>query len=216
MLTLSFFRSVRNHPRSADTLWFSDNPKIGLAVRARPPYQFQALPSLPDTPKYVIPVSVTGPVSFTLFAVWSIQGQEHPYVRAICKAVDLYSHLIRDNPAVVVGDFNSNAIWDKDHPPEMNHSALVDRLASLGLVSAYHHVRNEPHGAEKEPSYYHQWNQQKPFHIDYCFVPRPWAEKITAVKIGSFEEWRRHSDHRPLLVDLPDDDRTASVRIGSV
>lgn len=187
---------------SQDTLWFGDNPKNGLAVRARPPYHLKALPAQADAPKYVIPVAVTGPVNFTLLAVWSVGKQEYPYVRAISKSIDLYEEAITGVPAVVMGDFNSNAIWDTEHPADLNHSALVSKLASFDMVSAYHHVRKESHGSEREHSYYHHWKQDKPFHIDYCFLPRSWAERVTTVEIGGFEEWSKYSDHRPLLVDM--------------
>jgi len=138
---------------SAATLWFGDNPKIGVAIRARPSYQLKALPALVDAPKYVIPIAVTGPVEFTLFAVWSIGKQAYPYVEAVCKAVTLYRDLIRSGPTVLAGDFNSNAIWDKDHPADLNHSALVSQLEELGLASAYHHALGEKHGQETKPSY---------------------------------------------------------------
>ena len=76
------------------------------------------------------------------------------------------------------------------------------RLRTHGLVSAYHHHRREPHGRETEPTFYLQWNALKPYHLDYCFLPKTWAPKIRSVDVGSFEAWKGHSDHRPLIVDL--------------
>lgn len=60
------------------------------------------------------------------------------------------------NPGVVAGDFNSNTIWDYKRPAGQNHSGLVRQLASLGLVSAYHHFFREAHGAESQPTLYLQ------------------------------------------------------------
>ncbi|HJW08314.1 MAG TPA: hypothetical protein VJ483_01695, partial [Holophagaceae bacterium] len=103
---------------------------------------------------------------------------------------------------VFLGDFNSNAIWDHEHPADRNHSAVVARLKSHGLVSAYHHQRQEAHGCENEPTFYLHWNEAKPFHLDYCFLPKTWARRIRNVEVGGFEAWKDHSDHRPLIVDL--------------
>ena len=76
------------------------------------------------------------------------------------------------------------------------------RLSSLGIVSAYHVKRDVPHGDEAEPTLYFQWKKEKPYHIDYCFIPHDWADRITTVEIGTYEAWHQHSDHRPLLVDI--------------
>jgi hypothetical protein len=63
---------------SPQRLWFGDNPKQGLAVLAREPYRLRRLPELPDVPKYVVPIAVEGPRTFTLFAVWTLGGQPKP------------------------------------------------------------------------------------------------------------------------------------------
>lgn len=187
---------------SRQLLWFGENPRQGIAVAASGAYELRALPAIPEVPRYVIPVEVTGPSNFVLFAVWTLGKQSYPYVEAAVRAVDLYSGVIGNSPAVLMGDFNSNSIWDATHPKDHNHSALVARLRSLGLVSAYHHIRGETHGRESEATFYLHWKQARPYHIDYCFLPHEWARMISRVEIGSFEAWRAHSDHRPLLVDV--------------
>jgi endonuclease/exonuclease/phosphatase family metal-dependent hydrolase len=108
---------------------------------------------------------------------------------------------------VVAGDFNSNTIWDYKRPAGQNHSGLVRQLASLGLVSAYHHFFREAHGAESQPTLYLQRNPLKPYHIDYCFIPEAWRIHLSRVEIGSGDIWAAQSDHRPLVidVDLPGD-----------
>ena len=101
-----------------------------------------------------------------------------------------------------MGDLNSNVLWDSNHPGDRNHSALVSLLQELGLVSAYHSFHGEAHGEESKPTYYFQWKEQRPFHIDYCFIPEPWARNVRRVEIGGYEEWKEYSDHRPLLVEV--------------
>ncbi len=43
---------------------------------------------------------------------------------------------------------------------------------------------------------------ERPFHIDFCFVPQAWAEQGLAVQLVNDEPWRRLSDHFPLVVDV--------------
>ena len=102
----------------------------------------------------------------------------------------------------MLGDFNANTIWDKIHPSHLNHSSVVKRLADRGIVSAYHQVKGEPQGKESEPTFYLHHDASKPFHIDYCFLPKAWAERISLVEVGTFQKWEGHSDHRPLLVEI--------------
>jgi hypothetical protein len=187
---------------SEQCLWFGDNPRQGLAVKARGRYRLRALPVHAGAPKHFFPVEVSGPLSFTLFAVWAHGRQARPYVEAALVAVELYRDLISAGPAVLMGDFNSNAIWNADHKPGWSHADLVARLGDLGLVSAYHHHTREAHGSERTPTYHYHWKRERPFHLDYCFLPKAWAARIQEVAIGSYEDWRPHSDHRPLTVRL--------------
>jgi len=188
--------------RSGQVQWFGDNVNQGLAVVAREPYRVTALPQHEGTPKFVIPLWVDGPVSFVLFAVWTLGQQPMRYVRAASTAIDIYKSIFTDHHVVMLGDFNSNSIWDKHHPSDLNHSSMVKRLQSHEMVSAYHYVRDEAHGQETEHTFYLHWNEDKPYHIDYCFLPEKWAHGITNVEVGSFAAWQSNSDHRPLLVEV--------------
>ena len=182
-------------------LWFGDNPRQGIAVVANGPYRLRRITPIAGVPRYVIPVKVVGPNNFLLLAVWAKGGQDK-YVEGVIRAVELYRHLFKKHATVLAGDTNSNAIWDSGHSPGLNHSALVRTLSDLGLVSSYHHFRGEAHGQETEPTYYFQWKLERPFHIDYCFIPKLWAPKLRRVEIGSYLEWKAMSDHRPLTVEI--------------
>lgn len=174
---------------------------------AKEPYKLRRLPELPNVPKYVIPISVEGPRSFVLFAVWTLGEQPMRYVRAASTAIDMYSSVFAASPVVLLGDFNSNAIWNKHHPVALNHEAMVERLTRLGLVSAYHHHRGVQHGIEPKADHtFHLYgHEDKSYHIDYCFVPNTWVDEVEQVAIGTYADWQAHSDHRPLLVALRDD-----------
>ena len=186
-------------------IWFGTNPNQGIAITSSPSYTLTPLPEKLDAPKYVIPIRVDGPISFTLFAVWTIQKQKMRYIRAVATTIDMYPEIFDQGPVVMLGDFNSNMIWDKKKPNYLNHSSVVERLADRGIVSAYHHARGEPQGKESEATFYLHHDVSKPFHIDYCFLPKAWAERISLVEVGTFQKWEGHSDHRPLLVEIMGD-----------
>jgi exodeoxyribonuclease III len=134
-------------------LWFGDNPHQGIAIFAKGPYRIRALPAVAEVPRYAIPVEVIGPTNFVLIAVWSKGGQDNPYIEGVVRAVELYRNLFTQYHTVLLGDLNSNAIWDSSHPADLNHSALVKMLSELGLVSSYHFFHREAHGQEKQPTY---------------------------------------------------------------
>jgi exonuclease III len=189
---------------SEQCIWFGDNPRQGLAVIASGAYKLRQLPLMADTPKFIIPVEVTGPRNFVLFAVWTHAKQEFRYVEAAARAVDMYREVIATSATIMVGDFNSNARWDSTHPVQLNHTSLVSRLSALKMVSAYHFHTNEQQGCETIPTYFFHWKRERPYHIDYCFVPDAWAQQIVRVELGGYDEWRPYSDHCPLLVEFDD------------
>ena len=193
---------ARPEVESETCLWFGDNPLQGIAVTAAGPYTLRALPQRRNVPKFVIPIQVTGPDCFTLFAVWSKGDQKYRYVAAVVKAIKTYRELFAGSLAILAGDLNSNVFWDSHHPAGQNHSALIKLLDELGLVSSYHQFFAEEQGQETRPTYYFLWNESKPYHIDYCFVPKVWATRIRRVEVGTYLDWHSHSDHRPLLVEL--------------
>lgn len=196
---------IQECPRPPDddpsTLWFGDNPRQGIAVRVSDGYQITTVTPR-DAPRYTIPIQISGPISFLLLAVWSQQDRPYRYVKAVIRAVDCYRDMIESQPTVIMGDFNSNTIWDHKRTKEWNHSGLVRKLADLGLISAYHQFFREAQGAETRPTLYMLRQKARPYHIDYCFMPQSWIPFLRSVDVGSYEDWKSASDHRPLVVDL--------------
>ena len=188
--------------QSDQFLWRGDTPRQGLAVIARGDFRLRRLPARADTPRYAMPVSVTGPEQFSLLAIWAMNDRPLRYVRAVVRAVALHRARLARGTTFVLGDFNSNTIWDREHPTAANHSALVGHLAALGLHSCYHRSTGEAHGAERTPTFHLYRHASRPYHLDYCFAPPSWLSRLTAVTIGAHESWMRHSDHRPLIMDF--------------
>ncbi len=82
----------------------------------------------------IIPIAVTGGrFDFTLFAIWAHNPNDPDgrYVEQVWKAIHYYDKHLTDKPAILVGDFNSNTIWDRKNRAA-NHSNVVKLLEEKG------------------------------------------------------------------------------------
>jgi exodeoxyribonuclease-3 len=154
----------------------------------------------PDLPEVFLPVHVCGKTAFNLLAVWT--QKEKKYIESFEPILFACQGFLKSAPSVIIGDFNSNAMWDTQYK-KFSHSRLVKTLdEDFDLVSAYHHYHGEPQGHEKEKTFFMYTHEDKPYHIDHCFVPKAW--EINDVRIGSHADWcgAGMSDHCPLIVDI--------------
>ena len=183
------------------TQWYGSMLGRGIAVVTANDFTIEPA-SVIGTSYSALPLRVNGSVNFNLLAMWSRpkhSSLKH-YVVEMFEVIETYRAFLMAGPCVVVGDFNSNACWDED-VGEQNHSALVRLLANdFGLVSSYHTKYRSAQGREQHPTFYKYRHSDKPFHIDYCFVPKNWG--VESVSIGAFTEWSTRSDHCPLIVDI--------------
>ena len=190
-------------PDGPTAAWIGENPRRGLAVVVRPPWQVAQLDVGPvKLPRYFLPVRVTGPETFTLWGVWACAFGTDRYVRATHRALDECQAHLRRHAPLLLGDFNSHSRWDHEHPPDRSHSALVGRLGALGYVSAFHHQRGRPHGREGHATFYEYRHRDKPYHLDYAFVPPHLVPRLRRVHLGQHRTWSAWSDHMPLVLEL--------------
>ena len=108
--------------------------------------------------------------------------------------------MLRD-ATLLIGDFNSNKIWDYKARVG-DHSDVVNKLADNNIQSIYHRHFEIEQGIEIHPTFFLQRNLNKPYHIDYCFASAGILEKVQNVEIGTFERWSAFSDHAPLIIDF--------------
>jgi exodeoxyribonuclease III len=150
----------------------------------------------------VVPIVVgNGLCRYTLFAVWAHNPQDPDgqYVTQVWKATKHYQKLIKKTNTILMGDFNSNTIWDKPKR-EGNHSTVVAHLKAKNIHSAYHQHFNQMQGTEKHPTFCLYRHKDKPYHIDYCFASGDLINTLASVQVGSFRTWKKYSDHVPLMV----------------
>ena len=184
---------------SDQLLWFPSNAsKLGIQVRASGSYRLERLKTA-DLPNCVVPVRVSGPARFNLLAVWTWPSPS--YIKAFVNGLAAYAELLQSGPAVVAGDFNGNPAFDKPRQRIKWWTDAFSGLEDAGLVSAYHHAYNVAYGKELHPTHLFLRKPERPFHIDFCFLPGAWADKKLEVRVVSGPEWSSLSDHFPLLVD---------------
>lgn len=176
--------------------WMGTNPNKGLGVigftNARYKVSECADPNLP----WHLPFSMDG---LNVIALWAHQlDRELRYVRVTHEIADRHAAFLSSGNALLIGDFNSNTVWDKSHPGR-NHSMLVEKLSGLGLSSVYHRAGAQGQGQEPTKTYFHTLNLSFGHHIDYAFL----SDSVQAdLRIGDSGDWLAHSDHMPLILDI--------------
>lgn len=173
-----------------------------IGVLARDPWRVQALPLVKDQP-WLLPARITGPVDFTVLAVWAL-GPEWvegrlPYAAQTGRVIAQTLPAL-EGPVVLAGDLNAPIL--SSSTSTSLHADNVDRLLTGGLVSAFTAARGEADSLA-EPTYFHRWNATQPFHVDHVFLPQTWSSGME-LTIGTYEEWvaTKRSDHVPIVVDL--------------
>jgi len=184
-----------------DSYWYGDLPTKGIGVFTYGDFKIKLLTIHNPDFKYVLPLSVyNDKTSYSVFAVWTQKPVNNDnYTEQIWNAVQYYSDLLDGENIIIAGDFNTNTIFDKPNRI-VNHSSLVDFLKSKNIISTYHHFHNQIQGQEKDPTLFMQRKKDRPFHIDYCFASSNVIAKLINVEIGKYEDWTKHSDHKPLIV----------------
>jgi hypothetical protein len=196
-------------PDGATFDWVGRLPFKGLGVFSFGDWRIERL--MPHEPRleWILPVVVTGELSFTLMAVWAMNHRAHqkrvegwPLQQPLA-AADAYALDAHRLPIIVAGDFNGATTWDTPRRPAF--AQLIGRYGEIGLTSAYHHVSGDQFGLERQPT--HWWRDRKEtgptYHIDYAFIPNAWLD-AAALTIGGFNPWVTNagSDHAPLILDL--------------
>jgi exonuclease III len=182
-----------NYERFAcNYIWKGDMPYKGLGVFAKQNILLEPKAWNNHLLRHFFPVGVNG--SFTLLAVWACR----PYIEEYAVYQDIH-YAKYDANMIIIGDFNSNKIWDCKRTEQRSHSAVLEKLNRKGLSSAYHSVHNEEQGHETIGTFFLYKNSAKQYHIDYCFLN---TAKLKDFFIAEKDLWLRLSDHIPLVLSV--------------
>lgn len=186
----------KNYPEKfkdfySNYIWYGEKESKGLAIFAKNNIKMENNNWPTYCLRHFISVRING--NFDLIGVWASPPYIEEYYIYQSINIDRYN-----NSTLLIGDFNSNAIWDKSHK-QRNHSNVVAELKQKNIVSAYHYVNNEQEGHETQNTFFMYRNPNKAYHIDYCFIN---SERIIDFDILPSNNWLKHSDHTPIVINI--------------
>lgn len=162
--------------------------------------------------EWIAPVSINGPVSHELLAVWALNDKAQvkfktkPQASQPIQMIRLYRKLL-EGEVVIAGDFNNNPVFHRNDP-NWDMLEFVALLEAQGFVSAYHKHSGLEHGDPREqPTRFRTdvGGALERHHTDYCFVPTAWLPALRRVQVGAPEVWFetvQSEEHVPVVVDF--------------
>ena len=189
-------------PKPTDILWLGENKNKGLGIFSYSGFKFNLHKTHNPELKLIVPVKVSdGQNNFMLYAIWANNPKDKDgiYITQVWKALAHYRKNIQRKKTILIGDFNSNTIWDKPRR-EGNHSTVVKQLEAKGICSVYHRHFVLEQGKEIHPTHYLYRHKDKPYHLDYCFASSDIMNSLQSVEVGDFDAWKNYSDHVPVIV----------------
>lgn len=180
-------------------IWTGDNKDKGLGIFCKESVKISNNNWETNNLKYFVSANIND--DFNIIGLWNHHANSPTfgYIGQFWKYLQINKTLM--SKALIIGDFNSNKIWDK-WDRWWNHSDVVRELEEIEIRSLYHEFFNEEQGKEQCPTFYLQKNILKPYHIDYAFADIKTFDKIKNIKIGQKIEWLQWSDHMPILIEL--------------
>jgi exodeoxyribonuclease III len=178
--------------------WYGDNPNQGLLALTYNDFRLEPASRRRIKAKFFFPIRVTGVIGFNLLMIWVKPSiRTGSYMDTLFHGIAAYRDFINSDRTIVLGDLNSAAYFGK------RHLEFVDMMRKeFDLFSAYHEYFDVNHGDETHFTYFDRTKKGKPYHIDYCFIPKPWLKKLKRVEAGKHRTWSHLSDHVPLTIEL--------------
>jgi len=191
-------------PKPSDFFWYGDNENKGIGIFSYSNYRFELMREFNPKFRYIIPLKVTNDKqSFLLFGIWAMGNKENHearYIGQIWLAINYYTELFK-NETILVGDFNSNKIWDYKERVG-NHTDVVKFLEKKNIESLYHLKNQEEQGKENIATFYMYRKLEKPYHIDYCFASEQITKNGYDFSILNTNDWIKFSDHIPIKIEF--------------
>lgn len=176
---------------SENCIWVGENKNKGLGVFAKREISLKNNNWKSFCLQNFLCVKINN--KFNLLAVWACNRHIEEYY--IYQSIHEKKY---NNDMLIIGDFNSNSMWDSKHN-KRTHSSVVSKLESIGLKSAYHTTKGETQGCESEKTFYLYRHLDKSYHIDYAFLKQ---SRIRDFKILESNEWLNYSDHKPIYLEI--------------
>ena len=200
--------STKEYKRWASNyLWIGTNKNKGLGIFVKDNQTLKLLNWSDKNSNYqnemlelFLPIKVD---NIIIVGVWTkhAKSEVFGYIGQFWKYLQLHKKKLDNEKVIILGDFNSNKIWDK-WDRWWNHSDCVKELEDLKIKSLYHLLTDEKQGEESKPTFFLQRKLEKKYHIDYVFLSESLITKNTNLSIGEAETWLENSDHLPIFTNL--------------
>jgi exonuclease III len=186
-------------------IWVGDRKPKGLGILSFGNCLVEKIESK-SVGRFVIPVRVRSEeVEITLFAIWAMDDKIQPrnrYIGQVWLALQEFEPLLNER-TILIGDFNSNAIWDNPKRARIaDHSGVVDFLGERKIQSVYHFLEKQRHGKEEANTFFLYRKPERGYHIDFCFASENLIERESNFEIGKIEAWIGRSDHMPIVFEF--------------
>jgi exonuclease III len=153
-------------------IWYGNNPNKGIAVISFNGFSIKLTEDFNPEFEYILPIELSkNNATAHLFAIWAMPHQFNRskcYVGQIWGALQFYKNKL-SQPSILLGDFNSNAIWDKKTRVG-DLSDLVSYLAQNNISSLYHSKFDINHSAELDPTLYLLKKMDRPYQLDFALA----------------------------------------------
>ena len=193
----------------SDIYWIGDNPKKGLGVITFNDFKISLYEDYDNSYKYILPLEISkNNIIFNLIGVWTQMVGKHNkdhknYIRQVILSMEKYDSFIKPDNTIIIGDFNSNLKWEKPYKHiDNDHKYVVEELQKKGIESSYHYHFKEEQGGESRPTFFYHHKQEKPFHLDFCFLSKNLIERLNKLEVGKYEDWIKYSDHVPIIIEI--------------
>ncbi len=190
---------------NSNCLWTGSNKGRGLGIFARPEIRMEKMEMnhlyRNRILQWFIPVMVNSKQK--ILACWNHHADAGAFQYIGQFWLFMQNNLGYFNDMIIAGDFNSNSIWDK-WDRWWNHTDCVNELDKINITSVFHQIYSQSHGHESLNTFYLHKKSEKAYHIDYIFADRQIIKNTKMFQIGDFKDWRKMSDHVPLLWDFVD------------
>ena len=145
--------------------------------------------------QYFLPIIIENKL---IMAAWPTRSDENApkdYPQIAMEALQEYAPYLKEHPSIISGDMNCY----KGQAGETKRYSIENIfrfLGDMGFVSVYHQRTGELLGKESRATYYHRFNENSPFFLDYTF-------SNMAIKLYALCEWDKEiSDHVAQMIEL--------------
>lgn len=118
--------------------------------------------------QYFLPIIIENKL---IMAAWPTRTDDNApkdYPQIAMETLQEYAPYLKEFPTVISGDMNCYK-GQAGETKQYSIETIFSFLEGMGYVSAYHQKTGELLGEESRATYYHRFNENSPFFLDYTF-----------------------------------------------